>query len=1407
MPPPAPSDQARQAIKSAFNQLQATITPGHSRNFSTTTLDHVKEELLKIENELAARQLLRNTRRLAPLLQGLEHYAKVMDVLCNGTPFLPWAWAPITLILRIASEHLEAFEHIMKGYRRIAECLGRFGVLDNAFKYNHGFQQTLAVFYADILEFHKHAYQFVHRSGWKLLFVTSWHRFQRRFDHIFENLKKHEDLIDKEANAYSIAEAKQMRLDIRAWRDECAEQLERTDKDQGIKQYNSIISWLKVDESDQLNIFHALREELTKYPGTCDWVIQHKTVRSLLQRKPDVPILWIQGAAGTGKSVLSSSITNYMDQSGWLVLSHFCNYAYPSSTKYECILRSLLAQLIRKDGDLAAHVYEGYVLCKKTPSIQILERLLHLLLSSISKEPQQTSYVWVIFDGLDECDSLTQNKVLSLITDVTSRASSSSEVICKALISSRFSASTSSKLRKTQAISLAEEKEQMGKSIRLYAAQRLNAIYSKFQQMSLGEDDIKGIEDTITKKADGMFLYARLVLDYLSNNIFFNGKEIKDSVYELPKELSEFYSKIVTQILVRLNRRSVDRLKCALGWIAFSRRPLKKMEFLSANAFSSDEDEVKHIAPQYMLDICTALIEERPDSRVGFIHVSVKEFLQSESSNLVLIERDCSLQHGIAAIRCLLAGIEAFSDAVPRHHEQVLVEVIKGLHSFHIYSKEYWTDYLLTLATPREQQDSTSRSLFDWASKFATKLDQHRSSDSEPTTYVDERISHLPDPLLRRVLNKYLKARSEGDLKLQLQQVEAKGKAVANSSVLAIPSPSEGVSLLLKRYQATLQYLHRQTDFPGITAAEFESFKRQSRAYTFTCRVKGCPQATDGLETQAKCYEHELSHVRRPECPYPGCQYPPFVSSAALKRHINTSHNPTPQRKAIRGLRNMHPGSLQHTAMPKPKAADEKDSLSYQQPQENIRKRKTDNICLPEFSGNIAYTSNPNVPKLDRTMTDIYHDELYSPTFKITSAPPAAQAQLAMSPSNDLFAQRPQDAKSQHLSATQQQARPQGIRQQLNPSQIQEIVTRAILNGQQQQMQNDSIVRPRLSQTPAPVMRYPPNDAISQLGADAVMASGLSSGSLGTPNDKTTGLLLPSFAHGKTVNAQPIQTSGDYQPTKYLSTDDFGSKTLQNAVLDDIDEREYNLLRPYIGNSDRTMTSSSLDLDGQRPPTTPIAAAENERTAITSDQRTSGSRTEKLSPQKTSFHHLIPEITTPTKSDSALVIPEETNITPEVATEQPLGDPSWDDIHDSKMHNATTLGTTTPNTDTVPLNAFPFNSSDDSANVTSQAGINELYSQAYGTSVIPKTSWANINSSDSRQTDPPQQKTSPDTADSSLVYIEPVQDYTRWMYSAESPTDISSLVDWVEKQGSPHFNMFNTDNDMVPRGVPSARIR
>lgn len=215
-------------------------------------------------------------------------------------------------------------------------------------------------------------------------------------------MKRHENLIDQEANARNIAEARQMRQDIRTWREESLDQVQSFEEEQAAKQYQSIASWLKMDESDQLAIFNSISAEGAKYPGTCSWILQNSTMRSWLSRTSDVPILWLQGTSGSGKSVISAQLVNFIKIAQSFIIYHFYTYSYASSTKYEQILRSLLMQLLRKDGEVIAHIYKECVLGKTLPNISALERLLQIMFASMSNEPAKTEYIWVILDGLDE---------------------------------------------------------------------------------------------------------------------------------------------------------------------------------------------------------------------------------------------------------------------------------------------------------------------------------------------------------------------------------------------------------------------------------------------------------------------------------------------------------------------------------------------------------------------------------------------------------------------------------------------------------------------------------------------------------------------------------------------------------------------------------------------------------------------------------------------------------------------------------------------------------------------------------------------------------------------------------------------------------------------------------------------
>ncbi|KAJ3569742.1 hypothetical protein NPX13_g5979 [Xylaria arbuscula] len=921
---PAVSAAARRTMKSAFDDIENTITPDDSRGFSVSTLEEVKKTALEIENQLAARQELRNMRRLMPLFQGLEHYSHIVEILCNGTPYLSWVWAPISLILRVASEYVEAFEHVIKGYSRISESLGRFRTLTKSFATNLDFQQTLAVFYSDILTFHKYAYQFVRRNGWRLLFLTSWGRFQRRFDNLVDDMKRHEQLIDLQANASHIAEAKEFREEIKVWKEDSLTRIDQLNEKESTKQYESIVTWFKVDESDQLGILDMISSESSKAPGNCSWALKNPKIKAWLQPTPDLSVLWLHGKPGSGKSVLTSEILKFMKASSKFIICHFCSQRYTSSLLYHQILRSFLLQLLRKNDELVAHVYKDCVLGRKPPTIQALEKLLLSLLKVSSSEPRNIKYVWIVLDGLNECEPSQQTGVMAFLNQLSAKTASEGDTVCKVLVSSRHSPTIAKRFRIAGIISLSDERKSVHLAIMQYVSRRLQMLHDKLRQLQLSQKDIEGLARVITNKADGMFLYARLVLDYLASNIFYSGDEMKSSVSELPEELSEFYQKILTQTLVRLDSRSVERLKSIFGWIAFSKRPLKRMELLSALSFASGNATITNLVPSYVLDVCGPLVEERPDTTLAFIHVSVKEFLQSATSIFRITREETVVGMCVSTITCLLSGFRYLFDDTK---QAGAVRIVKGIHGLHVYATEFWTEHLLNCASVGGLNDSEC--LIELANTLANKLEKYTNVFTEERPVLDDgskdqRLEALKEhPLISKQVEASLRARCLKRLEYKiLKEIgENTPKSSHHSQDSYRPpysSEGDGISAMLSSYQDTAAFLLQQDHFPGVSSTELEMWKGQFRTSAFTCRLGFCPRTTEGFLSEDLRRRHEMAHTQLAICTIPECQYPPFPTARALNSHMNKCHLYKPARRPIRSSESQSARHQGNTSSKKP---------------------------------------------------------------------------------------------------------------------------------------------------------------------------------------------------------------------------------------------------------------------------------------------------------------------------------------------------------------------------------------------------------------------------------------------------------------------------------------------------------
>jgi len=178
----------------------------------------------------------------------------------------------------------------------------------------------------------------------------------------------------------------------------------------------------------------------------------------------------------------------------------------------------------------------------------------------------------------------------------------------------------------------------------------------------------------------------------------------------------------------------------------------------------------------------------------------------------------------------------------------------------------------------------------------------------------DPRLDLLHEyPLLQRLLHYTMTCRSQAGLEESISNrgtVSVSGRIGCNyllrtitDSIGEVPTRKKSpdmVSRILEAYQETIRWLLREDDYPGVLAEDLESFKAQFYNSTFTCRLRFCPRATIGFESEKLLKEHEWAHSAGPRCSFPRCQYPPFANSQALKRHVEKHHTPA---QTVRPLR------------------------------------------------------------------------------------------------------------------------------------------------------------------------------------------------------------------------------------------------------------------------------------------------------------------------------------------------------------------------------------------------------------------------------------------------------------------------------------------------------------------------
>ncbi|KAI3318736.1 hypothetical protein HD806DRAFT_510815 [Xylariaceae sp. AK1471] len=853
----AHSAGAALVITEAVERFRDSVSPDDRAQIESTELKDVVNALLSIQKDLQQRRENRNLRKLYPFVQGLERYSGAIDTLSNGlSPYLPWIWAPIKLMLRITSDYLKAFDKLIDAYGLIAETMPRLKNLGNAFKNSPAVITRLALYYADILEFHRRAYKFVRRTSWKFFFGTTWANFDFRFNSILSSMARHSEAIDQEAATIDIVEAKQ-------WREKLASQVATREKDRIDRQRQSVIAWLALEHLPQDDNREKLLRDCLQ--GSCDWALKQEKVASWAKIDSKLAVVWLHGKPGAGKSVICASLIDLLEESGTTTFSYFCKYHQDDTSSR--ILKTLVLKIIESSPDLSTIAFTEFVQKYSEPSLKVLRTML----TGSGDKPGLLHGIptcRIVVDGLDECDSEEQKYIVEDLLQLVSVNSKGGN--CKLLISSRdvteISRAVRRKRRDVGVVSLSDERDSLNHTIQMFVESRLRDLMEERESLQISDRVVEDIVDIMTNKADGMFLWAKLVLDSLSE--VDSVRELHAAITSMPRELPQLYARIL-QAFARDGR--TDKVMRILTWLVLVKRPLKRHELLHGVSVTPETPLVTKwdVLDGSVIDKCKPLVEELPDGSIALIHFTVEEYLRTSHSTLCF---DSAIWEETIAFACVTVVKDSICLLDPEHPQlSQLPRILSGSFALLPYAIDFWLDHVLTCANIARLPEESSlgqalNSLELFHGQMCSKLNRNASSKASLSTYVStdsclETLSHLP---VYSLCVRIVKFRADCKDKSASSGQEFEERALEQDWTL--------FSALSVRFSEIVsQILSGSFTSNDISNDQLDRFRKQYQQFSFRCRFAPCTRASLGFASEILRASHEQLHVKRLFCDKPNC--------------------------------------------------------------------------------------------------------------------------------------------------------------------------------------------------------------------------------------------------------------------------------------------------------------------------------------------------------------------------------------------------------------------------------------------------------------------------------------------------------------------------------------------------------
>ncbi|KAL7661604.1 hypothetical protein ACMYSQ_000992 [Aspergillus niger] len=346
------------------------------------------------------------------------------------------------------------------------------------------------------------------------------------------------------------------------------------------------------------------------HPGTGQWLLGSDEFQSWYQARGQT--LLCLGIPGAGKTVMAATIIEYInthrhnDNLNHALGYVFFSFNFPSQKRTKNFVASILKQLAQQD----RHLMQGLKALYGRHSVRGTQPSTHEIidvLCSMSSDRQ----IYIVVDAVDEIQSLHKEPTEFLLELFRIQDATGLNI----LATSRFAPEIEKIFRERDDCSFLEIRA-TDEDIRRYVQGNITSLPSFVTQDQAMADRIS---KEIPRAASGMFLFARLCLDSLRDQV--SPKRMHRALTEMSNN-SGLRRLAYQETMKRIESQSPNLRNLAihaLSWIVCAKRPLSILELQHALAIqtgshSIDTEDVADAT--LIISVCVGLVSVDMESGV-----------------------------------------------------------------------------------------------------------------------------------------------------------------------------------------------------------------------------------------------------------------------------------------------------------------------------------------------------------------------------------------------------------------------------------------------------------------------------------------------------------------------------------------------------------------------------------------------------------------------------------------------------------------------------------------------------------------------------------------------------------------------------------------------------------------------